>query len=248
MTMKAHRKIPRSGSLVDRVCDDLSSLVMQSPSRNGLLPPEHELTVRFGVSRTVLREATKRLESLGLLESQHGVGVRVVHKLHQSVTRSLGVLIPDPSQRLRQTMEVRQLLEVETARRAAEQAPTETLAELKRIQERFERADSVEEAALLDVAFHQSIAKAAGNSLVELILDSISELGVESRKLTLSRAGILYAAEHHRRILDAIEQHKPDSASAAMRDHLHHASKDLEIQLAERTTSPKRNAPKNHHH
>ncbi len=238
----------RVGSLVDRVCDDLSNLAMQASPRNALLPPEHELTARFGVSRTVLREATKRLESLGLLESQHGVGVRVVHKLHQSVTRSLGVLIPDLSQRLLQAMEVRQLLEVETARRAAEQAPTETLAELKRIQTRFECADSVDEAALLDVAFHQAIARAAGNSLVELILDSISELGVESRKLTLSRAGILYAAEHHRRILDAIEQHQPEPASTAMRDHLHHASKDLETQLADRNTSSKRHAPKNHHH
>lgn len=241
MTLNKEPKTKRVGSLVDRVCDDLSSLVRETPPRNGLLPPEHELTARFGVSRTVLREATKRLESLGLLESRHGVGVLVVHKLHQPVTRLLGVLIPDPGRRLRQTMEVRQLLEVETARRAAERAPAETLAELCRLQKQLERADSVDEAALLDVAFHQAIAKAAGNALVELILDSISEMGEEGRKLTLTRSGILCAAQHHRQILDAIARHDPEAAGAAMWNHLTHASGDLDAQLAARPASSETN-------
>lgn len=228
-------RIPPAGSLVDRVCGDLSLLAMQKPPGNGMLPPEHELTTRFGVSRTVLREATKRLESLGLLESQHGVGVRVVRKLHRPVTRSLSVLIPDLNQRLLQAMQVRLLLEVETARKAAEKLSAKMLAELKSLQAQMERAESVDEAARLDVVFHQAIATAAGNALVGLILDSISELGAEGRKLTLSRSGILYAARHHAQILDAIERHDPEAAAEAMRDHLAHASEDLDAQLARQT-------------
>lgn len=242
MSLNTPPKLPPAGSLVDRVCGDLSLLAMQKPTGNGMLPPEHELTARFGVSRTVLREATKRLESLGLLESQHGVGVRVVRKLHRPVTRSLSVLIPDLNQRLLQAMQVRQLLEVETARKAAEHPSSKMLAELKRLQAKLERAESVDEAASLDVAFHQAIATAAGNALVGLILDSISELGAEGRKLTLSRSGILYAARHHAKILNAIEQHDPEAAGEAMRDHLAHASEDLDAQLARQPASSKSNS------
>jgi len=240
MTFEQGVQANGAGSLVDRVCEDLSSLVMQAPLPNGLLPPEHELTARFGVSRTVLREATKRLESLGLLESRHGVGVRVVRKLHRPVSLLLNVLIPDPHQRLRQTMEVRQLIEVETARRAAEQGSAETIAELQRLLEQLERAGSVDEAARLDVTFHQVLAKAAGNALVELILDSISELGAEGRKLTLSRTGILYAARQHRQVLEAIERHDPKAAGVAMRNHLTHAAEDLNAQLSDLKSSVQR--------
>jgi len=225
-----------SRSLVDRVCDDLSSLVMHSLPPNGFLPPEHELTARFGVSRTVLREATKRLESLGLLESRHGVGVQVVHRLHQSVTRSLSVLVSDRHQLLRQTMEVRQMLEVETARRAAEQLSTQAITTLRHLHEQLTHADSVDEAARLDVAFHQAIASAAGNALVALLLDSISDLGAESRKLTMSRSGILHAVQQHEQILTALERRDGEAAGDAMRIHLNHASEDLLAQLSNRPT------------
>jgi len=232
--------------MVDRICHELSRMAMAAQPGKSLLPPEHELTTRLGVSRTVLREATKRLESQGLLESRHGVGVEVIRKLHKPVSYSLRILVPDLAESLRQAMEVRILLEIETARRAAEHASAETIAELRRIHEMFERSTQVEEAAHLDVAFHQVIAESSGNALVGLMLDSISELGTEVRKLTLSRAGIPFGAMQHRAILEAIEQCNPEAAAAAMQVHLAHASQDLEAQLAASpaTPTPKRRGSK----
>lgn len=45
-----------------------------------LLPTEAQLVERFGVSRATVREALKRLASLGLVVPQHGVGTRVVSR------------------------------------------------------------------------------------------------------------------------------------------------------------------------
>src|SRR5690606_21631488 len=42
-----------------------------------LLPREAELIERFQVSRTTIREALKRLSSMGLVATIHGVGTRV---------------------------------------------------------------------------------------------------------------------------------------------------------------------------
>ena len=224
---------PPKPTQVDRVCYELS--LMTGPNEKGafLLPPEHELTSRFKVSRTVLREATKRLESLGLLQSRHGVGVEVVRKLHKPVASSLRILVPDTASRLRQTMETRFLLEVEMARLAALNITPETVSELREVQNKLERAKSSEEAVALDIVFHQIIVKAAGNAVVGLMLDSLSELIVEVRRLTISRTGILYAARQHGDILEAIAAGEAEKAGEAMRIHLVHAREDLLAQLAE---------------
>ncbi|HEX8372491.1 MAG TPA: FCD domain-containing protein [Chthoniobacterales bacterium] len=224
---------PPKPTQVDRVCHELS--LMTAPNEHGvfLLPPEHELTSRFKVSRTVLREATKRLESLGLLQSRHGVGVEVVRKLHKPVASSLRILVPDPASRLSQTMDTRFLLEVEMARQAAANVTPEAVKELGEMQTKLERAKSSEEAVALDIVFHQMIVKTAGNMVVGLMLDALSELIVEVRRLTISRTGILYAARQHAGILEAIAAGNGEHAAAAMHAHLVHAREDLLAQLAE---------------
>lgn len=42
-----------------------------------LLPTEHELAAQFGMSRHTIREAIRRLQALGLISRQQGVGTRV---------------------------------------------------------------------------------------------------------------------------------------------------------------------------
>lgn len=218
---------------VDRICNELALLATPASTKTFLLPPEHELTSRFGVSRTVLREATKRLESLGLLESRHGVGVEVVRKLHKPVASSLRILVPDPADRLRQTMETRLLLEVHMAREAAGNISQEALSELEEVQEQMERARSSEQAVSLDILFHQIIGKTAGNAVNGLMLDSLSEILAEGRRLTISRTGILFAAKQHAAILTALSAGDADQAGEAMRVHLVHAREDLLAQLAD---------------
>lgn len=217
---------------VDRICNELA-LLSASEQEAFLLPPEHELTTRFKVSRTVLREATKRLESLGLLQSRHGVGVEVVRKLHKPVASSLRILVPNSADRLRQTMETRLLLEVHMAQQAAENVSQESLSKLEEAQEKLERAKSPEQAVVLDILFHQLIAKMAENAVVGLMLDSLSEILVEGRRLTISRTGILFAAKQHRAVMEAIAAGDAAQAGEAMRVHLVHAREDLLAQLAE---------------
>ena len=48
------------------------------PDVGELLPKESDLILRFGVSRTTMREALKRLVTMGLVETIHGVGTKVV--------------------------------------------------------------------------------------------------------------------------------------------------------------------------
>jgi DNA-binding transcriptional regulator YhcF (GntR family) len=57
-------------SLVEQVCTRLARhLRDEIESGDGKLPPERLMAERLGVSRTVLREATKRLECKGCSKS-----------------------------------------------------------------------------------------------------------------------------------------------------------------------------------
>src|SRR5712691_2780362 len=66
------------GTLTDKVTEALVRLIRggEYPAESRL-PSEKEMAERFGVSRTVVREAVSRLKSEGLVESYQGKGVFV---------------------------------------------------------------------------------------------------------------------------------------------------------------------------
>ena len=112
--------IARPPSLVEKVCDQLAGIIRREQDEDdGWLPTERELSAQLGVSRSVVREAAKRLESQGLIEIQHGIGIKAVDKLHKALNGSLAMLIPDAEERLRQLNETRLAIEPESARLAA---------------------------------------------------------------------------------------------------------------------------------
>ena len=75
----------------DVVAERLKSYIVSEELAPGdRLPTETELAEQFGVSRLSLREATKSLEFLGIVESRTGVGLTVGQIDLQRVTDHLG--------------------------------------------------------------------------------------------------------------------------------------------------------------
>ncbi len=218
----------RKHSLVEEVSDQLAGAIRSGGlAMDGLLPSERHLAEQFGVSRPVVREATKRLELQGLVEVRQGVGIRVVDRLHAPVSAAARLLLPDEGERLRQSLEVRSALEPEIARRVAERASEEEIAELTAIHARLEAAPDLFSAMECDLAFHSELARLSGNEIFALMLDSITDLGRESRRATMSEAGVGRAVKQHAAVLRAITSGDEKAAERAMRDHLDTAVSDL---------------------
>lgn len=215
-------------SLVDEVSEQLSRAI-RGPlaSDEGLLPAERKLADQFGVSRPVIREALKRLEFQGLVEVRQGRGVQVVDRLHAPLTAAAKMLLPGEKERLLQSLEVRKALEPTIAGRAAARATKREGAALQKIHDRLKTAQELEEAMEADLDFHHQLARISGNQLFRLMLDSIAELGRESRRATMSRAGVDVAIGHHEAILSAVLAGDAEAAEEAMRHHLTVAGKDL---------------------
>ena len=222
--------LQRPASLVEGVCQQLAELIRGgSPDDERWLPAERSLAEKLGVSRTVVREATKRLEQQGLLEIQHGNGIKIVDKLHRPLNDSLSMLIPDVAERLRQLNETRFSIEPDAAAFAARRASKAQILTLRRIQTQLENASDNASAIEADIAAHHAIADASGNLIYRLILDSLAELSIASRLRTIGRIGKQTAIAHHARILKAIEMRDPEGAREAMREHVRAAGEDMDL-------------------
>lgn len=220
--------LERPASLVDGVCQKLSSLIREETGPEECwLPAERLLAERLGVSRTVVREATKRLEHQGLLEVQHGAGIRVVNRLHKPLSGAVHYLVPNGAKRLKQLIEVRLALEPENARLAAERATAADLKALTACHARFEAATTFEDQVQADMAFHCLLAEASGNKIAALLIQSLAELLQTSLKHGYSRVTKDLAVADHAKILRAILDRRPAAAAKTMRTHLDHARTDL---------------------
>lgn len=217
-------------SLVEAVCSRLAGEIRAEVSHgDGWLPPERLLAAKLGVSRPVIREATKRLEQQGMLEIQHGNGIKIVDRLHRPLCDSLSLIIPDVADRLGQLYETRLSIEPDVAAYAAERGTKAHLRELRRIHRDLETAPDNDAAIQCDLAFHHALADACGNRIYRLVLDSLAELGLASRLRTIGRIGKQTAINHHAAILTAIEERDARSARSAMRSHILAAGRDMDL-------------------
>lgn len=217
-------------SLVEEVCARIASEIRDEGSgHDGWLPPERTLAERLGVSRPVVREATKRLEQQGLVEVRHGVGTKVVDKLHKPLNHALSLLLPDDQERLRQLVQVRLMLEPENARLAATQATPTQLKTLHQTVHDLQHATTAEAAIVADMAFHRAVATASGNQISALLLHSLSDLLHSSLSRGYSLTSTVNAVQQHTQVLQAIEAKDAASAAAAMRSHLLKAEQDLAL-------------------
>lgn len=222
------RTLKREERLSDRVAKRLEELIVGGVLKTGQrLPPERELAEMFGVSRTVVREATHNLTAKGLLEVRPGSGSYVSGPSTDSVTESLSLLLRSMEGGLfvEDLHEVRRVLETAIATRAAERATDEDILDLEVTLRRMEEAEGDSEAiADLDVEFHRALAVAAHNPLFIILLESIGELLLAIRRMAFQAPETFHKARyHHRDILEKVKSRDPHQAREAMSAHLDEA-------------------------
>jgi GntR family transcriptional repressor for pyruvate dehydrogenase complex len=217
--------LDRPPSLVEAVHRQMVQMARRDGAER--LPTERDMSVQFGVSRSVIREAVRRLELQGLLEIRQGSGMKVVDKLHKPLNDALGLLVPDEKQRIAQLTEVRLALEPENARLAAERAKAAVRRQLQSCHDRFIGSATFEEQVAADMEFHRLVAEASGNKIASLFITSLSDLLTASLKHGYNRVSKDLAVIDHTKILRAILARNPTAAVKAMRSHLEHVRPDL---------------------
>ncbi len=230
--MTADRLVPqltREATLAERVQRELERLILDSRLGPGdRLPSERELANQFGVSRTVVREAVRGLVAKQLLDVSVGRGTVVRAPTAESAAESMKLLLlmQAGGAGVEKVSEVRHIVENEIAARAAERRTDEDLRTLAAIlEETRQHLDEPDVYIKSDVAFHAALASATQNELFVIILDSLVEVMIEVRLLTLRVPGVTAVAlGYHERILEAVVSGDPKAAREAMDAHMDQAA------------------------
>jgi DNA-binding FadR family transcriptional regulator len=208
-----------------RVVDDLGLAIVSGRQAQGtLLPGDSDLIERYGVSRTVLREALKTLSAKGLLQAKARIGTRVRDRAEWNLFDPDVLLWHARTgfapEFLGHLGEMRMALEPEAAAMAARRRTPEQLAII------FDWAEQMSDPAIerdafvrADLGLHLAIAEAAGNpfflsisTLIEVAL--VAMLTASSPVENSDR--LARSVAQHRAIADAIARGDAQAAHDMM--------------------------------
>ncbi|WFR55902.1 FadR/GntR family transcriptional regulator [Anaerocolumna sp. AGMB13025] len=224
--------MPKSKMLSERIADDILSMITIEKRflPGAKLPNENELSAELKISRTTLREAIRILVTHEILEIQRGKGTYVTDT---SKIRENSVLEEFATVKVnaKDIYEIRLIFEPEAAYYATERA---TDNELKRIlkygRKVEEKIINGEDRREEEQAFHKSIAKATHNEFMNKLMPIIYQ-GI-NKGVTLSiknEQAVKDTLNDHRMIMEFLEQRNAEGAKTAMKLHILHAMKELDI-------------------
>jgi GntR family transcriptional repressor for pyruvate dehydrogenase complex len=216
----------RRSKVYEEVADRLEQHIVKRMKVGDMLPPERELAATFGVSRSSIRDAIRRLELVGMVEPRQGTGTVVRELSVDALVGPLTKVLLQKRKLVVELLDVRKMLEPPLAARAATHASTGDIAEMEDILRRQDEKQRRGDAAIEeDSEFHYTIAMASDNSVVLKILDVLMDLLRETRERSFQVEGRPQKSlAGHRRILSAIKRHDAVAAELAMRRHIEEVS------------------------
>ncbi|MED7949009.1 GntR family transcriptional regulator [Streptomyces sp. BE303] len=202
-------RIPAVKSKADLVYESLRNAIAQGDLRSGERINMDELARTFGISKIPIREAVKRLESDGLLDSRVHAGVTVASV---DVAEMRGVFL------------AREAIEALIASIAAERIDGTRLGGLEGVQRAMRGALDAGELvrmAELNSRFHRVLAEAAGyrvlGELTEQLLLTIRRYRITAPMGDRNWRSVV---DEHDVIMDALRRRDPEAAADAARAHI----------------------------
>jgi DNA-binding GntR family transcriptional regulator len=191
------------------VLDVVRASIINGDLLPGSLHSVAELAESLGVSRTPVREALIELASRGMVRFERNRGVRILQtSIHD----------------LEEIFEIRQMLEVPAARRAAARMTPAEVRSLRSRLEAMDRAAAADDESRLwvhDRAFHYSLLLASGNRRLAEYVDTLRDMVLVRGVTTAGRGRTLAAiVAEHRAILELVEAGDADGAADALRSHI----------------------------
>lgn len=230
-------------ALVDKLASQLHARVISGELPSGTRLRQEALAEEFGVSRTPVREALRKLQAGGLVELQPHRG---------AVVRGLS------PREIRDAYEVRAALEALAARLAAERVSLEQLARLDHAQREFRAAlkqtsvrrrgghevgpREVRRWAGANDEFHQTIHEASGNDVLAGTLAQLAQnFPRDLSRLVLGESTAMLEANvrEHEAILEAVAAHDATAAYELMQQHVVRAGSLVTLRVEQRTAPPR---------
>jgi len=207
-----------SDVVVERIKEYIAAHDLKPGDR---LPTEQALAERFGVSRVSIREATKALGYLGILDAKPGRGLTVGRVDAGTVRACLSfhpALQGVPAEQLIDTRVIIETGVVPHVARRMALDPTiyERLSALNReMSETKELARWIE----LDIAFHRELVEASGLTPLAAVNELLQVFFTRFRE-SVNKGEWKRGMEQQQRIIDALRKGNIRVATEELRDHI----------------------------
>lgn len=215
-------KVDRSAkTLRELTLEKMRDAIFSEHFKPGERLVERDLCEQLDVSRSVVREVLRHLETEGLVESGQQQG---------PVVASLD------ADRAAQIYEIRALLEGQAARLCAEKASDAAIEQLAKLNDRIQAAfkdDDFREVLVKTTAFYEAMFVAAGLAVAWDIVQSLNARINRLRSMTISSSGrSAEAAEEMARIVKALRARDPQAAQEASQAHVRRVAQIAALRLS----------------
>jgi len=215
----------KTESLTSTALTQIKRYIAESGMRAGdLMPTEKNLEEQLGISRASVREALRSLETLGIIETRHGVGRFLREFNFDAILDNLSYNIPVNVKDFREMIEVRVALESTFVQRVAPDIRDDEIADLEAILAQLEhevqRGLDDEDLIQAHTAFHLRLYRGTGN---ELLAHLIRVFATIQRTLTVQKKYRTSDKEEfidlHRRVIGALKARDPELARERLTEH-----------------------------
>lgn len=217
--------------LYQRIVEQIEGAIATGQLKPGQrLPSERELVAQFGASRPTVREALRVLESSGLVRSRPGDpnGPEILPFSPNGLTKQMTRLVQVDEMSIAELVSFRMILDGSANLLAARLRSEEELAVMEQTIAVMETSidRGFEEFSEADVAFHDAVAEASRNALIQVcnkvvrgvVLSLISDKVTRARN---SKALMRESLQHHEEVLDAIRAGDGPAAARISRQNLY---------------------------
>ncbi len=231
-------RIDRPRRLPDEVAVSISNAIESGQLKPGdRLPTEAELSERFGVARTVVREAISFLRYNGVVDSRRGVGAFVADPSKRSAFR-ISPACFEIRKQIVQLLQLRTGVQAGASAIAAESRTDEQMAEIEGIFKKMEAADllgpeaALEERVDLELLLYRKITVASGNPYYVDVVSMI-ETNIQNnlRSAFLKNAAAsefgTEILDEHRAVIVALAAGDAEAARLATRQRFERAAERL---------------------
>jgi len=215
----------KTQNLQGLIQEQLKLYIAENEMKSGdPFPTEYELAKKLGISRTAIREALKKLETLGIIEVKPGVGRFIRQFNFEVILKGLPYNLEMDIKNFQEVLEVRYCLESWFIAKDINKFTKENIDEFKEILKKleFQVLNNFEEHELVEThsQFHCALYKNSDNSLLINLINIFSTI---QRNLTLlhrykTKDRNLFIRQH-KLLLEAIEKRNPRLAQKKLKEH-----------------------------
>ena len=225
MQMRPFERKSRQEYVIEQIQEFILNNVLKP---NDSLPSEQELANTLNVSRSTVREALRKLETIGLIDISHGERPKVSSLSLERFLDALKMFMIVNKDEFLDLMEFRKILELGALDIAIDKLTDKHIKNLRKyIKLMEENVENPEIFALNDHNFHLEIIRSTENLLLSKFMDIVSSALLKVQNITSRFPSSKIAIPQHKEILDALIHKDIIRAKDILTQHINTTEKKL---------------------